>query len=257
MCTAARAENARMMTAPTDRPPGPAGARLASALPDFALGIVYLVAWVDPAMFPAATERWLVGIMLLEFIVIHSSAFMGRVAFGDGARGRRAVALVGVGLFYTIFAGGMALALHATWPLVSFWMLTLNRMAFVLLDRASEAEQRITIESGWAASAVAYLAFGGLTIVPFLPRLGWTPGAVAALEMPGGGLWVEQPWRPLAFGAMYYIAIGFAELNGYAAFRSGVPSAIEARARRQRGGRPADDASEGADAAPGRSGRAA
>jgi hypothetical protein len=52
--------------------------------------------------------------MLLEFIIIHSSAFLGNAALGR-ARGRDALrAVLGRAGFYTLFVAGFALAFK-TW----------------------------------------------------------------------------------------------------------------------------------------------
>jgi hypothetical protein len=51
--------------------------------------------------------RDVVLLMLMEFIVIHSSTFMGTAAWGGfGGKLPRGVAIVGLGLFYSLFVGG-------------------------------------------------------------------------------------------------------------------------------------------------------
>jgi uncharacterized protein (DUF3820 family) len=48
-------------------------ADLGAALPDLALAGVFLVTWVTPATFPHGTIGYLMLLMLLEFIIVHSS----------------------------------------------------------------------------------------------------------------------------------------------------------------------------------------
>jgi hypothetical protein len=151
-------------------------------------------------------------VMLLEFIIIHSAAFMGAVLFAPGSRGRRAWRVVGLGAFYSLFAGGFALAFKTAWPLWSFWGLTLNRMLSVLVGQAPEGEEREFLQRGWAACALAYLVFAFATIILPIPRLGITPDVVRTLGLQGEGLWVDQPWRVLAFGFVYFSAVGLSEL---------------------------------------------
>ena len=57
-------------------------AALASALPDFGLAAVYVLAWTMPNHIAPWVPRWAVLTMLLEFVVVHSTGFMGVIAFG-------------------------------------------------------------------------------------------------------------------------------------------------------------------------------
>lgn len=160
-------------------------------------------------------------VMLLEFIIIHSSAFMGTVLLASGPRVRRAWRVVGLGLFYSLFVGSFALAFKALWPLWSFWGLTINRMMSVLVGQAPEGEEREFLQRGWAACALAYLVFAFVTIILPLPRLGITPDVVRSAALQGEGLWVDQPWRVLAFGFLYFLGVGLSELFDHRWLRSG------------------------------------
>ena len=190
---------------------------VASALPDVALSVVCLAVWIAPTAFSPDLPRWIMLTMLLEFVVIHSSAFMGQVLFADGAAGKRAMAVLGLGGFYTLFVGGFALTFHTAWPLVSFWLLTLNRMASVLFRPTPGAGQRPYLNATWAAHVLCYLLGAFATIFPAVPRLGFTPGFVASLRLPGSGLWISQPWRVVAFGAIYFAAVAALEWTDYRA----------------------------------------
>ena len=59
---------------------------LGAAIPDLTMGLVFLVAWIAPARLGARPIPGLVLVMLLEFIVVHSGGFAGKVALGDGGR---------------------------------------------------------------------------------------------------------------------------------------------------------------------------
>ena len=202
----------------------PLSARLASALPDFALSAFCLIAWIAPAQLAQGSVRWILLAMLLEFVVMHSAAFMGVQLYAPGPRRQRALAVLGLGGFYSLFAGGFALAFHTWWPLTSFWLLTLNRLSGVLFRQAPTGDERAFLQAGWAASAISYLLGVGLTIVLPVPRLGLTAAVVRTLDLPGSGLWIAQPWRVVAFGALYYAAVGSFEWTGFRALRSGLPA---------------------------------
>lgn len=189
------------------------GARgLASAVPDFTLALVFLIAWTRPDVLRLDVLRWLPQVMLLEFIVVHSSGFTAVVAYGDGSRRRRALLVAGLSAFYLLFALGFALAFRSAWPVVAFVMLTLNRMLSVMLSPSSGSARLNLAITSWAGSAVVYL-FGALfSVATPVPRFGLTPEVVARMALPGGGEWIERPWTVIAFGCVYFAVVGCGEL---------------------------------------------
>ena len=56
----------------------------------------------------------------------------------------------------------------------------------------------------WAASGFTYIIGAVLTALLPLPRLGISPEFVASMHLSGSGVWVEQPYTVLAFGAIYF-----------------------------------------------------
>jgi hypothetical protein len=203
---------------------------IGAALPDLLLGLVFLVVWIDPARLGAAPVGPLMLTMLLEFIVVHSSGFMGTVMVGDLPRERKVASLLGLGAFYTLFVAGFALTFKTWWPLASFWGLTVNRLLSVLLGQAPAGDERAFAQRSWGVGALFYLGFTFVTILLPLPRLGMTPAAVSAQDLPGSGLWVSQPWRVLAFGFLYFTATGLSELIDHRWLRGGVPERRSAAA---------------------------
>ena len=189
---------------------------LFNALPDFAFAAVFLVTWVAPRTFGDQMVKWLLLVMLMEFIVIHSAAFMGTVALSNADRGKRTMGILGFGLLYTLFAGGFSLGFRSWWPLGSFWGQTGNRLLGVIVGQVPDEEQQAFIRRGWAATAMFYLLGCFATVLLPVPRLGLTPAVVATQHIPGGGMWVNQPWRVLAFGFLYFALVGWSELSGHA-----------------------------------------
>ena len=171
--------------------------------------------WVAPYIFGIETLRFLMLVMLMEFIVVHSSAFMGNVVVSRASRGARAAALTGFGLFYSLFAGAIALAFKSWWPITSFWGQTLNRLLGVLLGQVPDEEQKAFIQRSWAASAVLYLLCCFATVIPPIPRLGVTEAVIAAQHFTASGLWIAQPQRVLAFGVLYFGLTGLSDLKGH------------------------------------------
>jgi hypothetical protein len=202
-----------------ERSPLPTLGNVASALPDFILSAFCLTAWVAPGRLAPDAVNWILLTMLLEFVVMHSAAFMGLQLIATGDRRARALSVLGLGLFYSIFAGGFAAAFHSWWPLVSFWLLTLNRLTGVLFKQSPGGEERAFLQAGWAASGISYLLGAGLTTFLPLPRLGITADVVSELHLTGSGLWVSEPWRVVAFGVLYFAAMGAFEWTGFRSLR--------------------------------------
>jgi hypothetical protein len=186
-----------------------------SALPDFGLAAVFLITWIRPSTFGSFMVKWLLLVMMMEFIIIHASGFMGVVAFAPGGRAVRGLSIVGLGLFYTLFAGGASLAFRSWWPITAFWGQTVNRLLGVILGRAPDAEQRDLVMSGWGAAVCFYLLGCFATILLPIPRLGITPAVVAAQRIPGGGLWVEHPEKVIAFGVIYFGLTAWSEITAH------------------------------------------
>jgi hypothetical protein len=208
-----------------------------SALPDLGFAGVFLITWLQPSTFGPLMVKWLLVVMLVEFIIIHSAAFMGVVAFGPGGRAGRSARIVGLGAFYTLFAGAMSLVFRSWWPIGAFWGQTLNRLLGVILGQAQDADQKALVMSGWAAAVAFYLLGCFATILLPIPRLGITPAVVAAQHIPGGGLWVEHPEKVIAFGVVYFGLTAWSELRAHrwaakvksAASRIAVPAGPTAR----------------------------
>lgn len=197
-----------------------------ASLPDFALAGAFVATWIDPFAFgPAAVQYYLLT-MLLEFIIVHSSALMGSVAFSEIHTRRRVLSMLGLGLFYTLFVGAFALGFGTWWPLWAFWALTFNRMLGVLLGDAAHGEEKRYVQAGWGLSVLYYVGGAFATIWLPLPRLGLERGVLQALDLPGSGLWIDEPHRVLAFGALYFGLTGIGEVLGWSrseAFLKGVP----------------------------------
>lgn len=186
-----------------------------NAVADFCFAAVFLITWIAPNTFGEHTLRFLMLVMMMEFVVVHSSAFMGNVMISRANRGAQATALAGFGLFYSLFAGAFALAFKTWWPITMFWGQTLNRMLGVLFGQVPDDDQKAFIQRSWIASVLLYLVSAFVTIVMPMPRLGITSAVIAAQQIHSSGLWVEQPQRVLAFGVMYFLLTGWSDLKGH------------------------------------------
>lgn len=186
-----------------------------SSLPDFAFAALFLISWTSPNAFDEKMVSYLVLVMLMEFVIIHSSGFMGRVMIGEGDRKKRGLTLVGLGFFYTLFVGGFALSFGEWWPVAAFWGMTLNRILFILLGRVPKGEEKMLLQKSWAAGALFYLGAVFLTVLAPVPELGITWEVVREQEFTSEGLWVEEPEHAIACGFLYFSAVALSELYGH------------------------------------------
>jgi len=180
--------------------------RLFAALPDAITSGVFATTWVAPAVTGIASVDRLTQVMLMEFIVVHSTVFYALIAAaGEVARGKRLVWLAGLSSLYLLFVVGFAIADHSTWPLFAFAWLFVSRFAHIWTRPVQSAAETSGMVKLWLASVLAYLFGALLTSLLPLPRLGMTPEIVGALQQPGSsGEWVERPQAVLAFGMLYF-----------------------------------------------------
>ncbi|NND03868.1 MAG: hypothetical protein HKN91_13890 [Acidimicrobiia bacterium] len=203
--------------------------KIISATFDLALAAVFFITWTNPGSSLARPVEFMVLLMLIEFITVHSSAMLGSTWAGEESRSVR-LRTVGVmtGL-YALLVGAFS-AGFGTWvPFIGFWVLSANRLLSMLIDGKPGPEAKKEAERSWARSVALYL-FGafGTTFLP-VPRLGLTLDAMTDIDVAGSGVWVEEPWRVLAFGTAYF-GIGGLLLLKDAVRQIGAPTTTEAAA---------------------------
>jgi hypothetical protein len=188
---------------------------LGDALPDFGMAVVFLITWIAPHTFGERAVAWLMLTMLIEFINVHSSAFIGQIIIGKAVPAEKLKGLVVVGSFYTLFIAGFALAFKTWWPVVSFWAQTLNRSMGAMLGQAPSGLEKKYLQAAWASAVLFYVVFVGVTTVLPIPPLGITRPVVHALHLPGSGEWISHPQKVIAFGFLYFLATAISELFGH------------------------------------------
>ena len=192
--------------------------RVMSALPDFVLAGAFALAWAAPRLVDPGMLRVLHMTMLVEFLVVHASGMLGgallpEARFQTRRLGRAGILLVLLG-FYSLFSLAFSFSFKSWFPLVSFWSLMLNRMLPMLMT-PPEQVRSMAVMGLWAASVACYLFGAFATVIAPVPRLGMDDAAVASLQLTGGGLWIDEPWRVMAFGVVYFTLIGLVQLLAY------------------------------------------
>lgn len=184
-----------------------------SSVPDFLMGAAFLATWIDPYALGDGMLPYMMLVMLLEFIIIHSSAFIGNIMYGDLSKQKKITMMLGFFGFYTLFVLAFSLGFGEWWPIVAFTGLMLNRMLSVLVGNLPEGAERERVRSMWAVNVFCYIVGVFATILLPIPALGITPEAIAQAGLTGEGIWIEEPYRLAAFGFLYFSAVGSIELT--------------------------------------------
>lgn len=178
--------------------------KVISAAFDLGLAALFVISWVDPGSPLARPVGWLVLLMLIEFVTVHSSAMLGSTWASEESRNQRLRTVGVMTVLYALLVGSFS-AGFGTWaPFFGFWILSANRLLSMLVGGKPGPTAKKEAERSWARAVGLYLlgAFS-VTFLP-IPRLGLTPEVMSDIDLAGSGLWVDEPWRVLAFGAMYF-----------------------------------------------------
>lgn len=184
-------------------------AALVALAPQFATAVTFLAAWIAPARMPPGLVRGLLVVMLLEFLLLHSYAFLNlasgvREGAKAGERLRGALAALGFGAFYLIMAGAIGLATQSMIPVWTILWLVGSRIFEIVVAGEPGSGVASTRIASWLRHLLLFIALLILTAVVPLPALGLSSEVVAGLEISGSGTWVEKPQSVLAFGFLYF-----------------------------------------------------
>ena len=186
--------------------------RISAAAPDLATAALYAWTWIDPLHFGNGMVKSLMLVMMMEFLVVHSGAFIGLAVLSDTAtRSQKTLVILGFGAFYMLFAGAFSLAFRSWWPALSFVWLLAAKFAVVWLAPLPREEEAQRVKTLWGLSVAAYLlsVFAG-AFIP-LPQLGITTDILPKLELVGSGLWIDHPQTVIASGAFYFTLVAWSK----------------------------------------------
>lgn len=186
-----------------------------SALPDLILASQFLLFWVDPDILGAQLLPVFVGVMLAEFIVIHSSVVLGNTILKETDRRTKVRSVLGLGALYSLFFLGISVSFGQWYYLFGFWLLIGNRLLGVALGQVPAGQELALIRAGWGATTLSYLAGMFLTILLPLPRFGITEAIQDDYMISGSGLWIDEPHRAVAFGFLYFALVGWSEIHAH------------------------------------------
>lgn len=187
-----------------------------AAAPDLALAGWFVLGWAAPQVIGRQAAGMLVGVMVLEFIIIHASialvaappAIAQKAADGVWWKSEKAV-FAGQLLMYSVAAAGISAAFQTAWLFAGFWILMANKFIGDWLTPSAQAEDRMQRHMArWGISAGLYLLLTAGSIFIPVPRLAATSAST------GDGLWEQHPEQAVMMGALYFALLGFCELYG-------------------------------------------
>ncbi len=187
-------------------------AAVAAAVPCFYLSWLLFNVWRDPmAWDDGSWVRLGVGLLLLEFILLHSGAFMVMVLGQKQSFGRQMKLAGALVLFYSLMVWAFAVTLETPVLIWIFAGVILGRSLTLLLN-PNDSRQAIMARS--AIGVVLYLLVVFGTVFLPIPELGIT-GSVLSDVYPdrGSGVWEREPERAIAGAALYFFLIGLAEIT--------------------------------------------
>jgi len=188
--------------------------RAVIALPDLVAAGLYLWCWIAPVAWYQRLVAFLVLVLLIEFVVLQASPFLGSVVYGakmglDRAQ-RLRIALV-LGFTYLLFAGLAAASFDAWFPFLIFvWLFAAKVFAAVVgYDRNAVGRDREM--AVWVLSVSYYIVAVFLTFFAPVPMFGITEdGEVYGLR--GQYEWANFPYKAISAGFFYFLALALTRL---------------------------------------------
>lgn len=188
--------------------------RLAAAAPDGLLAGLYLWCWIEPLAWRKTLVAELMLVMLVEFLVVHSGPFFGMLVTGDAVTTERATRLkilLGLGVIYLLFAGGMSAAFESWGPVLLFAWLIGAKLVAILAGRGMAVREQSRQMALWAMSVLFYLGAVFATLLLPVPKLGVVRHG-HYYGVPGSGEWVSHPNTVIAAGFLYFAALALVKL---------------------------------------------
>jgi hypothetical protein len=165
--------------------------------------------WVDPMAVEGG--RWValgVGIMVMEFILVHSGTMIAGAGMMGPSPWKLVLALVGL---YSLFGLAIAFAFDSMLLLGTFAAIMIPRV-MAAVSPSSEARTLTLARSGISAMLYLVVAFVSV-LVPF-PEGGLDSSVLNAVYPDrGDGEWEREPQRALAAGALYFGVLALVELG--------------------------------------------
>lgn len=192
--------------------PGMVFRTVVNSSPDLIMALAFLATWIEPNALGSNMQSYFVTIMLLEFITIHSAAFMAFAIIAGNSKIKKIIRVIGLGIFYSLFIWGFTATQGEMWPFVAFWLMILNRIFSVLFGESNALGKQMVLMVSWGWGVFWYLIAIFFTVLVPLPVFGWTEEHLKNITGAASGLWFDSPQSLMAAGFIYFTAVGLFEL---------------------------------------------
>jgi len=180
------------------------------------MSVTLVRTWLTPMAVDEG--RWVrlgVGIMALEFVLVHAGTMMAAMGSTLGRMGpivadRPRWPLFLVSLVYVVFGVCIPLAFKSQQLFWTFLAVMIPRWVSLFLDPPGAFTQQI-IRSVF--SVVFYIGVVILSVAVQFPAKGLTPQVLDQVYPGRGkGIWEQTPQQALVAGAVYFFLIGLVQL---------------------------------------------
>ncbi len=181
-----------------------------ASIPVFWIAALFLITWIRPELLGERMLRHFMYMMMLEFWVIHSTAFLSGVTLLPPNRRIKGGIFLALTVLYTLIVLPIARDYGSAWPLWAFWGLTLAKFpSFV--SKCTAGGKNSSIWYTWMAMVLAYMvAFEIAALLP-LPKLGITTEVLATQGFQDSDD-AARAHRYMAFGLVYFTLLGVFEM---------------------------------------------
>lgn len=178
---------------------------------DLCIAATFLITWISPYTFDERMVHKLTFMMLIEFLIVHSSGFLGAISARDIPKRERIFMLSVLLFFYALFVAGFSAMYGGWWPVIAFLGLTLPKLPVILFNGVDD-DAMFVVMGNWAAMTALYL-FSLFAVLTYdVPQWGVTAEVVARQAFGVEGEFPEQPHRVMAFGTIYFTGMAMVAL---------------------------------------------
>jgi hypothetical protein len=157
--------------------------------------------------------RFGVGLMVLEFVLLHSGAFIGGIAATKADLKDKARLLGSLLFFYSLMVWGFSVSFDSTALAWIFAAVTIGRLITAITASAEGETAKNVMAARSGIGITLYLLAVFASVMLPIPEWGMTSAIVADVyPNRGGGVWEVNPERAIAAAAGYFLLLGIAEL---------------------------------------------
>ena len=173
------------------------------------LAYIFLTLWLHPQASNVEMIYSLTILILFEFVLVHSGAFMSAIPLI--ARRRSWMVWIAFILFYGLFALVFNALVSDNRIIILYGAVVLNRMLPGIFSKDETNRAKRVALSGLFAMIYLVLFFSLIFGSSYIPRYGLTEAFLTSVDFAGvekmGGDFAEVPHVFMCFGVLYYLIL--------------------------------------------------